>query len=139
MKHAIPIIYMMLGGCSTSSFYPVAGAVVGAGSGALASPVGAVIGSGLGYGVGKGAQLVAENADLAKALTEKDVQTMLEAGMGKQKGFIDETMDTLYGILKLSVIGIALWNLVPIIYTRYLHKKTNGATNGNAEETQAGV
>ena len=85
MKHAIPIIYMLLGGCSTSSFYPVAGAVVGAGSGALASPVGAVIGSGLGYGVGKGAQLVAENADLAKALTERTSRPCWRRAWGNRR------------------------------------------------------
>ncbi len=127
MKHlCIVLLLLLLSSCNMTSLYPVAGAVGGAGAGAAVGGVpGAVIGSGLGYGSGKLGQLASENKQLVKAITEKDVQAMLEAGMGKQKGFFEEALDTIYGFIKLCLIGVILWNLVPIIYTRYVHKKAN--------------
>ena len=119
MKHlCIVLLLLLLSSCNMTSLYPVAGAVGGAGAGAAVGGVpGAVIGSGLGYGSGKLGQLASENKQL--------VQAMLEAGMGKQKGFFEEALDTIYGFIKLCLIGVILWNLVPIIYTRYVHKKAN--------------
>jgi len=113
-------------GCNMTSMYPMGGAVAGGGTGALVGgPAGGAIGAGVGYGAGKLAALASENKDLVKAITEKDVTAMLEAGMGKQKGFLEEALDTVYGFIKLCLIGVILWNIVPIIYTRYVHKKTN--------------
>ena len=101
-------------------------AVVGCVTGALlGGPSCGAIGAGLGYGAGKLTALASENKDLVKAITEKDVQALLEAGMGQQKGFIEEALDTIYGFIKLCLIGIVMWNLVPIIYTRYVHKKAS--------------
>jgi len=120
------LLVLTFTGCNVTSMYPVAGAVGGAGAGAAVGGVpGAIIGSGVGYGSGKLGQLASDNKDLVKAITEKDVQALLEAGIGKQKGFIEEALDTIYGFIKLCLIGIVLWNLVPIIYTRYVHKKAS--------------
>ena len=120
------LLVLTFTGCNVTSMYPVAGAVGGAAPGAAVGGVpGAIIGSGVGYGSGKLGQLASDNKDLVKAITEKDVQALLEAGIGKQKGFIEEALDTIYGFIKLCLIGIVLWNLVPIIYTRYVHKKAS--------------
>jgi len=43
--------------------------------------------------------------------------------MGQQKGFMDEALDTVYGFIKLCLIGVLLWNILPILYTRYVLKK----------------
>jgi hypothetical protein len=32
-------------------------------------------------------------------------------------------LDEIYGFLKLCLIGVILWNVVPLIYTRYVHNK----------------
>lgn len=135
MKRYFIILFLLLASsCKMTSLYPVAGAVAGAGGGAAVGGVpGAVVGSGIGYGAGKLGQLASENKQLVKAITEKDVAAMLEAGMGKQKGFFEEALDTIYDFIKLCLIGVVLWNLVPIIYTRYVHKKTNA--NGKDTKT----
>ena len=45
----------------------------------------------------------------------------------KQSGFFDSILDEFYGLLKVVCVLVILWNLVPILYTRYVHKKhTNG-------------
>lgn len=122
----IAFLLLSFTGCAIRDAYPIAGAVAGAGGGAAIGGVpGAVIGSGVGYGAGKLGQLADANKDLVKAISEKDVAAMLEAGMGKQKGFFEEALDTIYGFIKLCLIGIILWNLVPILYTRYVHKKAS--------------
>jgi len=122
----IAFLSLTFAGCNMTSMAPVGGAVVGGGTGALVGgPAGAAIGAGLGYGAGKLTALASENKDLVKAISEQDVQAMLEAGMGAQKGFIEEALDTVYGFIKLCLIGVILWNFLPIIYTRYVHKKTN--------------
>ena len=122
----IAFLVLSFTGCAIRDAYPIAGAVAGAGGGAAIGGVpGAVIGSGVGYGAGKLGQLADENKDLVKAITEKDVQKMLELSLGKQKGWMESALDTVYGFIKLCLIGIILWNLVPIIYTRYVHKKAS--------------
>ena len=134
MKRIILVFTLFFTGCSLRDAYPIGGAVAGAGTGAAVGGIpGAVIGSGVGYGAGKLGQLADENKDLVKAITEKDVQALLEAGMGQQKGFIEEALDTIYGFIKLCLIGIVMWNLVPIIYTRYVHKKASA--NGKDKKT----
>ena len=98
---------------------------------------------GRGGGAGAGAaagQLLAGDEDLkaAKAQTQQviaslskgDVEGMLAAAAGKQKGFVDEAIDGVIGFVKLCLIFLVLWNLIPIIYTRYIHKK-----HGNPKKT----
>ena len=120
----IALLVLTFTGCNMTSMYPVVGAVGGAGAGAAVGGVpGAVIGSGVGYGAGKLGQLASDNKDLVQAITEKDVQALLEAGMGQQKGWMDEALDTIYGFIKLCLIFVLLWNILPILYTRYVLKK----------------
>ena len=37
-------------------------------------------------------------------------------------GFFDSMLDEVYGFLKICLV-VLLWNVIPIIYTRYVHKK----------------
>ena len=120
--------------CSLSMLYPAAGAVAGGATGAIVGgPPGAGVGAGLGYGSGKIAQLTSDNKELVQAMNEGDVQGIVASQLEEHKGWYDETLDNLYGILKLCCIGVILWNVIPIIYTRYVHKKAN--KNGKNEES----
>ena len=116
-------------GCSKATFYPLAGSVGGATVGALGGPGPAAGGAALGWGVGKGAQLMEENkglANKAKALSEGDVQKLVQLQLDEKMddGFFDSMLDEVYGFLKLCLIGVILWNVVPLIYTRYVHNKS---------------
>jgi len=117
------IILLILPFAGCSSIYPVGGAMIGGGAGSLAGPAGAAIGAGVGYGAGKLGQLASDNKDLVKAVTKGDVAAMVAAASGKNQGFMDEALDTVYGFIKLCLIGVLLWNILPILYTRYVLKK----------------
>ena len=109
-------------GCSPSALYPLGGAVAGASAGGIAGPAAAAGGAALGWTLGKGGQLMTDNrnlADTVDAMTKGDVAGMVSAGMKSQKGLIDEV----YYLMKLALVGVVLWNLIPILYTRYVHKE----------------
>ena len=102
------------------------GAVATAGS-----PMGAGLGAGLGAGAGSLLLLDKTNSEseerVLQALTQDGAEKLINAKleMAKNNGFFDQVLDEVYGVLKLCVIGLALWILVPILYTRY-HAKKNG-------------
>ena len=137
MNHLFAMSLLFMGGCSMRPLYPPIGAGVGGGAGGIAGPMGAAVGAGAGAAAG---QLLAGDEDLkaAKAQTQQviaslskgDVEGMLAAAAGKQKGFVDEAIDGVIGFVKLCLIFLVLWNLIPIIYTRYIHKK-----HGNPKKT----
>ena len=115
--------------------YPVAGAAGGAALGSAAGPGGSAGGAIIGWGGGKGASLYTENKELAKALSSGDVETLVAQGLEKAKdnGFFDSILDEVYGLMKLCVIGLALWVAVPLLYTRHVHKKTKETNVSNAQ------
>jgi hypothetical protein len=122
------LVLVLLGGCSKASFYPLAGSVGGATIGSLGGPGAAAGGAALGWGVGEGAKLMEENKGLAskvKALSEGDVQKLVQQQLNEEmdNGFFDSMLDEIYGFLKLCLVGVILWNVVPLIYTRYVHNK----------------
>ena len=126
----LPVFWLLvfLSGCSKASFYPLAGSVGGATIGSLGGPGPAAGGAALGWGIGEGAKLMEENKGLAKkvnALSEGDVQKLVQLQLDEQmdNGFFDSMLDEVYGFLKICLVGVILWNVVPIIYTRYVHKK----------------
>lgn len=132
MSRLFPFALLFLTGCKMSTFYPGLGAVGGAGVGAIAGPGGAVGGSALGWSVGKGAQLMEENQELSEtvsALSEGDVLALVDAGLGEQKGWVEETVEGFWTTVKICLIGLVLWQVVPLI----LHKKLS--TNGKSKET----
>lgn len=126
----LPVFWLLvfLSGCSKASFYPLAGGVGGATIGSLGGPGPAAGGAALGWGIGEGAKLMEENKGLAKkvnALSEGDVQKLVQLQLDEQmdNGFFDSMLDEVYGFLKICLVGVILWNVIPIIYTRYVHKK----------------
>tara|TARA_R100000808_G_scaffold5637_1_gene16980 strand:+ start:1422 stop:1835 length:414 start_codon:yes stop_codon:yes gene_type:complete len=135
MNYLFAIALLFLGGCSFRALYPTAGAVIGGGAGSIAGPVGGAIGAGAGAATGQllaGDEELQDAKDTITAISRGDVEGMLAAATGKQKGFVDEAIDGVIGFVKLCLIFLVLWNLIPIIYTRYIHKKHS---NGNSEKT----
>ena len=121
--------------CTLSQWYPVTGSVIGAGAGSLAGPGAAAGASAIGYGIGRSAQLLDENEELAQtvdALTKGEIDELvagrlkdgLKRGMDSQKGAIASAMDGVYDLLKLALIGVVLWNFIPLAYTWIIHRKT---------------
>ena len=64
-------------------------------------------------------------ANKVKAISEGDVQKLVQLQLDEKMddGFFDSMLDEVYGFLKLCLVGVILWNVVPIIYTRYVHNK----------------
>lgn len=123
-------VLLLTGSCSMKQFYPLAGSTVGGGIGALGGPGTAAAGAGLGYAAGemaKGNEELEEAKETIQALTTGDVETLVQKRMeaAKQEGFFDTILDGVYDVMILSLILIAGWNLIPMIYTRYVHKKHN--------------
>ena len=119
-------------GCSKASFYPALGATGGAAVGSLGGPGAAAGGAAIGWGVGEVSKYMEENAHLTqqvKALSEGDVKQLVANQLDESmdNGFFDSMLTEIYGLLKVCLIGVVLWNVIPIIYTRYVHKK---AKNG---------
>ena len=137
MKHLIILAPLLFASCSMRPLYGPLGAALGGGVGSIAGPMGAAVGAGAGAA---GGQLLAGDQELKKAqqtitaLSKGDVEGLIAAGRGQQKGVMDEALDAVYGFIKLCLVGVVLWNLVPIIYTRYIHKKH---TNGSAEKIKS--
>ena len=130
------LLPLILTGCA--ALYPIGGAVLG---GAAGSPFG-IGGAALGAGAGAaGGALLAGDKELKdakeeiKLLSTGDVNALVQKRLEEAKdgGFFDSIMEEVYGFVKLALIGLVLWNVVPIIYTRYVHKK---AGNGSPEKTK---
>lgn len=125
MRTLLLFIFICLGGCRASSTYPLIGSVVGGGGGALGGPATGALGAGLGYSLGTSLKEGDIEADVAKirALTEGDVTELMELKLKEEGGFMDQLQEWVWGILKFCFIGSVLYLVVPILYTRYIHKK----------------
>jgi hypothetical protein len=95
------------------------------------------MGAGLGAGLGAGAGsllLLDKSKDqseelVIEALTKDGANALINAKLesAKNNGFFDGVLEEVYGVLKLCVIGLALWILVPMLYTHYhARKNKNG-------------
>lgn len=123
--------------CSVKKFYPLGGSVLGGSAGALGGPVSAGLGAGAGWTVGKLAEGDAELKEAQEtitALTQGDVQTLVDKGLKEQKGWMDTIIEGLYDTLLLCGIGIGLYILLPVLYSRYLHKKTTEHISQNGQK-----
>ena len=110
------------------SLYPTIGGGLGAGVGSIGGVGGAIAGGMSGAAVGsilKGDADVKKMASTVKAISEGDVQVLLEQGLLEQSSLFDQIIDGIYDLLLLCGVGVGLWILVPIIYSRHLHKKTD--------------
>ena len=136
MNYLFAISLLFLGGCSLRPLYaPMGGALGAAAGGAVGGVGGAFLGGGAGAATGgllAGEDELQDAKVTITAFSRGDVEGMLAAATGKQKGFVDEAIDGVVGFVKLCLIFLVLWNLIPIIYTRYIHKKHS---NGNSEKT----
>ena len=129
MRTAILTFCFFSCSCSMRPLYAPLGAAIGGGAGSIAGPAGAAFGAGAGAATGSllaGDQELTEAKDTITAITRGDAEALIAQAAGKNKGFIDEALDTLYGFIKICLVLLVLWNLIPIIYTRYVHRKQNG-------------
>ena len=125
---------------SCASLYPLGGSVVGATGGAAVGGIpGAAIGAGVGWGAGKGAQVVKENKNLkeeVEAYSKGDVEKLVQLRLqeAKEGGFFDSMLEGVYDFIKIVVLVLVLWNVLPLVYTfmsnKKIHKKINGGDNG---------
>lgn len=118
-------------GCSWHNLAPTGLAGVGAGVGSLGGVGGAVAGGLAGGAIGQiieksedADESMAQKVEMVKALTEGDAKKLIEAGLADQKGWIEQTIDSIIDLAILCGIGLLAWNILPIFYSRYLHKKT---------------
>ena len=123
----ILMIASLSSSCSIRKFYPLAGSVVGGSAGSLGGPAGAALGAGTGWTVGelaKGDSELAEAKETIEALTSGDVETLVNKGLKEQEGTISKMLDEVWSFVRLCLFGVIAWNLLPILYTRYVHKKS---------------
>ena len=128
MKICLPFLLLLLGGCSMRSLYPTIGGGIGAGIGSIGGVGGAIVGGTSGAAVGsilKGDDDVKKMASTVKAISEGDVQGLIKQGLLEQRSLFDQIIDGIYDLLLLCGVGVGLWILLPIFYSRYLHKKTD--------------
>ena len=110
------------------SLYPTIGGGLGAGVGSLGGVGGAVAGGMSGAAVGsilKGDDDVQKITSTVSAISKGDVQGLIKQGLLEQRSLFDQIIDGIYDLLLLCGVGVGLWILVPIICSRYLHKKTH--------------
>ena len=124
-------ILLCVTGCkSWRPLLPPTLAVVGGGAGALGGPVSAAVGAGAGSAAGHLVIMDDEKREdkkvMVEALTSGDVQQLVDHRLEKAKdeGFFDSILTEVYGVIKLTAIGLMLWFVVPMIYTHWRAKKT---------------
>jgi len=126
---SFPLLFLiLLGGCSMRSLYPTIGGGIGAGLGSIGGVGGAIVGGTSGAAVGsilKGDDDVKKITSTVKAISEGDVQGLINQGLLEQRSLFDQIIDGIYDLLLLCGVGVGLWILFPIFYSRYLHKKTD--------------
>ena len=137
MRLVLASVILVLSGCSARNFYPLAGSVGGGSAGAIGGPVTAGLGAGAGWAAGeiaKGNKDLEEAKDTISALTTGDVDELVQQRLedARDGGFFDGILDEVYGFLKLCIIGLAAFFIIPLLYTRHVHKKQK---ENNAEKT----
>lgn len=122
---------LVFSGCSMKSLLPPSLAVVGGGVGALSgNPAVAAVSAGAGSAAGHLIIMDEEKREqqtqVIKALTTGDANALIDAKLdeAKNNGFFDGVLSEVYGVLKLCVIGLALWFLVPMLYSHWRAKKS---------------
>lgn len=130
-KSVLIVCLLFFSGCSLKSLLPPSLAVVGGGVGAISgNPAIAAVSAGAGAAAG---HLIIMDEDkrvqqqqVIDALTTGDANALIDAKLdeAKNNGFFDGVLTEVYGVLKLCVIGLALWILVPMIYSHWRAKRT---------------
>ena len=135
MKYALIVIFILTSGCA--SLYPVGGAIIGGGAGSLAGPAGAALGAGAGALTG---QVIAKDReaddlkDQIKAITQGDVQKLIEIQAKEHRGTFDKIVDGIYRMLWLGGVCMLLWFVIPWIWAKgHVKKAVEKHINGNGK------
>ena len=143
---ALGLIFLVLYCCTGcgKSLLPLGGAVVGGGAGAIGGPLTGAAGAGLGYAAGELYLAQDFKKDVVEAVSKGDAAAIAKQVLEAEKkgGFFDSVQakveDSIFGILRLACLGLAVFLLLPILYTRFIHKqvKKNKETmeNGNGKD-----
>jgi hypothetical protein len=126
MKYILMVIVLLTSGCNFRAAYPAIGGGLGGGVGSLAGPGGAIAGGIAGAGIGTAMMETGAHAAIeakVDALTSGDVAQLIKQQAAKEKSGFDTIVDNIYRVLWLLGIGAALWLFIPILYTRFIHKK----------------
>ena len=134
MKYFLLLGLLALGsGCRVSQSYPFLGATAGATAGALGGPVASGASAAAGWTIGKGAQLYSENKELVEtveAISKGDIGDIASGIVKKEIAANVDRFDEALSFLYLCLLGVVVWNLIPLLYTHYVHRKAkeNGKT-----------
>lgn len=130
-KSTLVACLFFFSGCSLKTLLPPSLAVVGGGVGAMSgNPAVAAVSAGAGAAAG---HLIIMDEDkrvqqeqVITALTTGDANALIDAKLNaaKNNGFFDGVLTEVYGVIKLCVIGLAAWILVPMIYSHWRAKKS---------------
>ena len=130
LRFGIVLMFLSSCGCKVSSLYPVAGSVSGAAIGGIAGPGGAAAGALGGYGAGAVAQAKADGksdaataVETLQALSEGDVQKLLDMKMEEHGSKLDDVTSTIWTTLKSAALIVVAFFLIPIFWSRQNHKK----------------
>ena len=123
MRFVAIVLLVMLTGCNFSKLYPSLLAGGGAGIGSIAGPGGAVLGGVSGAALG-GVLTDDPPIDpaLIAALTEGDVQKLLELKLEDHTSGFEEFTATIKKILTAAACFLGLYLLVPIFVARRCSK-----------------
>jgi len=126
MRYATSFLFLLLASCSIKQWYPMGGAIAGGAAGSLGGPVSAGAGAGLGYAAGviaeNGSSKFKDTAETLEALSEGDVQKLLELRMEDHKSGFEEFTANIWLILKIGACVVLFLFTMPILYT-HNHKK----------------
>lgn len=130
-KSTLVACLLVFSGCSMKSLLPPSLAVVGGGVGALSgNPAVAAVSAGAGSAAGHliimDEEKREQQSQVIKALTTGDANALIDAKLdeARNNGFFDGVLTEVYGVLKLCVIGLALWFLIPMLYSHWRAKKS---------------
>lgn len=127
----ILICTFFVSGCkSWRPLLPPSLAVVGGGVGAIGGPGTAAVAAGAASAAGSLIIMDSEKREdkqvMVEALTSGDVQKLVDHRLesAKNNGFFDGILEEVYGVIKLTAIGLGLWFFVPMAYSHYRARKT---------------
>jgi len=130
MKALLVMLLLFMTGC-LKTMAPTGLAVVGGGLGSIGGPWGSALGAGGGAALGqviKGEAEVIKAQEKAqeviKALSEGDVEKMIELRAGEQEGIFDKVVDGIYRLLYLGGLCMALWFVLPWVWAKKHVKQT---------------
>lgn len=123
MIHGVAILLILtaLSGCKVRQWYPALGGAIGGGVGSLAGPIGGGLGASGGVLIGevaKGNEDLDEARETITALTEGDVQVLLEKGMAEHASGFEAFTTTIKRILTIASACLIAYLSIPILVAK---------------------